>query len=155
MGKYNKSNKNNIFKEEPEISVSEHSVLKNGKKMKMVIPEGKIGYGDTESHAQMAADLATKHSDDTKAGERVYEEVRKHRDSRNRGTTIEQNRINLAKRKMAGRMPVIQSFNITDPVTGQVIAQEFLFMKTEPSGLTRPLKIRVDVQSGKTTEVPV
>ena len=71
MGKYNKSNKNNIFKEEPEISVSEHSVLKNGKKMKMVIPEGKIGYGDTESHAQMAADLATKHSEDTKAGEKV------------------------------------------------------------------------------------
>ena len=131
MGKYNKSSKNNIFKEEPEISVSEHTVEKNGRKMKMVIPEGKIGYGDTESHAQMAADLATKHSEDTKAGEKVY------------------------KRKMAGRMPVIQSFNITDPVTGQVIAQEFLFMKTEPSGLTRPLKIRVDVQSGKTTEVPV
>jgi len=31
--------------------------------MKMVIPEGKIGYGDVESHAQMAGDLATKHSD--------------------------------------------------------------------------------------------
>ena len=155
MGKYNKSNKNNIFKEEPEISVSEHSVLKNGKKMKMVIPEGKIGYGDTESHAQMAADLATKHSEDTKACEKVYEEVRKHRESPNRGTTIEQNRINMAKQKMAGRMPVIQSFNIQDPVTGQVIAQEFLFMKTDRSGLTRPLKIRVDVQSGKTTEVPI
>ena len=37
MGKYNKSNKNNIFKEEPEISVSEHTVVKNGRKMKMVI----------------------------------------------------------------------------------------------------------------------
>ena len=155
MGKYNKSSKNNIFKEEPEISVSEHTVVKNGRKMKMVIPDGKIGYGDVESHAQMAGDLATKHSDDTKAGQRVYEEVRKHRDSKDRGTSVEQNKINMAQAKMQSRMPVIQSFNITDPVTGQVIAQEFLFMKTEPSGLTRPLKIRVDVQSGKTTEVPV
>jgi len=155
MGKYNKSNANNIFKEEPEISVSEHTVIKKGKKMKMVIPEGKIGYGDVESHAQMAGDLATKHSDDTKAGQRVYEEVRSKRDGRGRGTTVEQNRINMAKQKMAGRMPVIQSFNIQDPVTGQVIAQEFLFMKTDKSGLTRPLKIRVDVQSGKTTEVPL
>ena len=155
MGKYNKSSKNNIFKEEPEISVSEHTVVKKGRKMKMVIPEGKIGYGDVESHAQIAGDLAAKHSDDTKAGQRVYEEVRKKRDSRERGTTVEQNRINMAKQKMAGRMPVIQTFNIQDPVTGQVIAQEFLFMKTDKSGLTRPLKIRVDVQSGKTTEVPI
>ena len=155
MGKYNKSNKNNIFKEEPEISVSEHTVVKKGRKMKMVIPEGKIGYGDVESHAQIAGDLAAKHSDDTKAGQRVYEEVRKKRDSRERGTTVEQNRINMAKQKMAGRMPVIQTFIIQDPVTGQVIAQEFLFMKTDKAGLTRPLKIRVDVQSGKTTEVPI
>ena len=155
MGKYNKSSNNNIFKEEPEISVSEHTVVKNGRKMKMVIPDGKIGYGDVESHAQLAGDLATKHSDDTKAGQRVYEEVRKHRDSRERGTSVEQNRINMAQQKMAGRMPVIQSFNIVDPITKQVIAQDFLFMKTDRSGLTRPLKIRVDVQSGKTTEIPL
>ena len=70
MGKY--TNKNNIFKEEPEISVSEHVVQKNGRRLKMVIPEGKIGYGDKESHAQIAGDLATKHSDDTKAGEKAY-----------------------------------------------------------------------------------
>ena len=69
MGKYNKSNANNIFKEEPEISVSEHTVTKKGRRLKMVIPEGKIGYGDVESHAQIAGELATKHSDDTKAGE--------------------------------------------------------------------------------------
>jgi len=155
MGKYNNSSNNNIFKEEPEISISEHTVVKNGRTMKMVIPDGKIGYGDTESHAQLAGDLATKHSDDTKAGQRVYEEVRKHRDSRERGTSVEQNRINMAQQKMAGRMPVIQSFNIVDPITKQVIAQDFLFMKTDRSGLTRPLKIRVDVQSGKTTEIPL
>ena len=141
MGKYNKSNKNNIFKEEPEISVSEHTVVKNGRKMKMVIPDGKIGYGDVESHAQMAGDLATKHSDDTKAGQRVYEEVRKHRDSKDRGTSVEQNRINMAHQ-------------ITDE-KGEVIATEILFMKQEPSGLTRPLKIRVDAQTGKAQEVPL
>ena len=154
MGKYNKSSNNNIFKEEPEISVSEHTVVKNGRKMKMVIHDGKIGYGDVESHAQMAGDLATKHSDDTKAGDRVYEEVRKQRDSRQRGTTVEQNRVNLARRKMQGRMPVMNTFQITDN-KGEVIATEVLFMKTEPSGLTRPLKIRIDAQSGKAQEVPL
>ena len=52
-------------------------------------------------------------------------------------------------------MPVMQTFNITDPKTGEVVAQEVLFMKTDKSGLTRPLKIRVDVQTGKTEEVPL
>ena len=154
MGKYTKANINNIFKEEPEISVSEHTVTKNGRRMKMVIPEGKIGYGDVESHAQMAGDLATKHSDDSKAGEKAYEEVRKHR-SEDTGSSVEQHKAKMIYDKMASRMPVIQTFNIADPITGEVIAQEFLFMKTEKSGLTRPLKIRVDVQTGKTTEVPV
>ena len=51
-------------------------------------------------------------------------------------------------------MPVLQQFKITDNV-GKHIATDYLFMKTEPSGLTRPLKIRVDLDSGKTTEIPV
>ena len=34
MGKYTKSNKNNIFRDKPEIAVSEHTVEKDGKKMK-------------------------------------------------------------------------------------------------------------------------
>jgi hypothetical protein len=153
MGKYNKSNKNNIFRDKPEITISEHNVVKNGKKMKIVVPEGKIGYGDVESHAQMAGDLATKHSDDNKAGEKAYEEVRRHRDT-DSGSTIEENRLKVAYGKMASRMPVIQQFNITDN-TGKHIATEYLFMKTEPSGLTRPLKIRVDLDTGKAQEIPV
>ena len=153
MGKYNKSNKNNIFRDKPEITISEHNVVKNGKKMKIVVPEGKIGYGDVESHAQMAGDLATKHSDDNKAGEKAYEEVRRHRHT-DSGSTIEENKLKVAYGKMASRMPVIQQFNITDN-TGKHIATEYLFMKTEPSGLTRPLKIRVDLDTGKAQEIPV
>tara|TARA_R100001460_G_scaffold26822_3_gene54303 strand:- start:95 stop:556 length:462 start_codon:yes stop_codon:yes gene_type:complete len=153
MGKYNKSNKNNIFRDKPEITISEHTVVKNGKKMKIVVPEGKIGYGDVESHAQMAGDLATKHSDDNKAGEKAYEEVRRHRDT-DSGSTIEENKLKMAYGKMASRMPVIQQFNITDNA-GKHIATEYLFMKTEPSGLTRPLKIRVDLDTGKAQEIPV
>ena len=154
MGKYTKANVNNIFKEEPEISVSEHTVTKKGRKMKMVIPEGKIGYGDKESHAQIAGELAAKPSDDTKAGDRVYEEARKHREDGN-GSTIEEHRVQMAQQKMAGRMPVLNTYAITDPKTGEVIAQEILFMKTDKSGLTRPLKIIVDAQTGKTEEVPL
>ena len=154
MGKYTKANVNNIFKEEPEISVSEHTVTKKGKKMKMVIPEGKIGYGDKESHAQIAGELAAKHGDDTKAGDKAYEEARRHREETG-GSTVEEHKLKTAYQKMASRMPMINTFNITDPISGEVIAQEFLFMKTEKSGFTRPLKIRVDVQSGKTTEVPL
>jgi hypothetical protein len=154
MGKYTKANKNNIFKEEPEISVSEHVVQKNGRRLKMVIPEGKIGYGDKESHAQIAGDLATKHSDDTKAGEKAYEAVRKQRETTS-GSTIEEHRKQMAMQKMAGRMPVLNTFQITDPATGEIIATDILFMKTEKSGFVRPLKIRVDAQTGKATEVPV
>ena len=152
MGKYTKANVNNIFKEEPEISVSEHTVTKKGKKMKMVIPEGKIGYGDKESHAQIAGDLATKHSDDTKAGEKAYEAVRKQRES-TPGSSIEEHRVQMAQQKMAGRMPVINTYQVVDPKTGEVIATDILFMKTDKTGLTRPLKIRVDAQTGKAQEV--
>ena len=154
MGKYNKSNVNNIFKEEPEISVSEHTVTKKGRRLKMVIPEGKIGYGDVESHAQIAGDLATKHSDDTKAGQKAYEQAREHRETRG-GSTIEQNQVDMAVQKMHSRMPVVNTYNITDPITGEVVATEILFMKTEPSGLTRPLKYRDDVQTGKAQEIPL
>ena len=154
MGKYTKANVNNIFKEEPEISVSEHTVTKKGRKLKMVIPEGKIGYGDKESHAQIAGELAAKHSDDTKAGDKAYEEVRHHREERG-GSTVEEHRLQTAQQKMSGRMPMINNYIITDPTTGEVIATELLFMKTEKSGLTRPLKIRVDAQTGKTEEVPL
>ena len=152
MGKYTKSNKNNIFRDKPEIAVSEHTVEKDGKKMKMVIPEGKIGYGDVESHAQIAGDLANKHSGDTKAGQRVYEEVRKQREEDN-GSSVEEHKLKMAVNKMASRMPVMQQFKIVDN-TGQHIATDYLFMKTEQSGLTRPLKIRVD-RDGRTSEIPV
>jgi|TARA_X000001382_G_C3151425_1_gene173130 hypothetical protein len=154
MGKYNKSNKKNIFIDKPEITVSEHEVVKNGRKLKMVIPEGKIGYGDVESHAQMAGDLATKHSDDTKAGQKAYEEVREHRDTE-KGSTVYENRLRMAERKMRSRMSMMNMFNIVDPSSGKVIAQDILFMKTEKSGLQRPLKIRVDLATGETTEIPV
>ena len=154
MGKYNKSNVNNIFKEEPEISVTEHTVTKKGRRLKMVIPEGKIGYGDVESHAQIAGDLATKHSDDTKAGEKAYEQVREHRETHG-GRTIEENQIDIAVQKMNGRMKMLEAYPIKDHITGENIATEILFMKTEPSGLTRPVKYRYDIQSSKATEVPI
>ena len=154
MGKYNKSNVNNIFKEEPEISVTEHTVTKKGRRLKVVVPEGKIGYGDVESHAQIAGDLATKHSDDTSAGKKAYEQVREHRETHG-GSTIEENQVDMAVQKMHGRMPVVNTYNITDPATGEVVATEILFMKTEPSGLTRPLKYRYDVQTGKAQEIPL
>ena len=154
MGKYNKSNANNIFKEEPEISVTEHTVTKKGRRLKMVIPEGKIGYGDKESHAQIAGELAAKHSDDTKAGDKAYEEVREYREEVG-GSTIEQHKLQMAQQKKAGRMPVLNTFSIADPITGEIVATEVLFMKTDKSGLTRPLKIRVDAQTGKATEVPI
>ena len=71
MGKYNKSSDKNIFRHKEDLTWSEIDVEKNGKTTRLVIPDGKIGYGDAESQAQMAGDLATKHSDDTKAGDKA------------------------------------------------------------------------------------
>ena len=56
---------------------------------------------------------------------------------------------------MRSRMSMMNMFNIVDTATGKVIAQDILFMKTEKSGLQRPLKIRVDLATGETTEIPV
>ena len=87
-------------------------------------------------------------------GQKAYEEVRKHRDTE-KGSTVYENRLRMAERKMRSRMSMMNMFNIVDPATGKVVAQDILFMKTEKSGLQRPLKIRVDLATGETTEIPV
>tara|TARA_R100000234_G_C4994081_1_gene176951 strand:+ start:1092 stop:1535 length:444 start_codon:yes stop_codon:yes gene_type:complete len=143
MGKYNKSSDKNIFRHKEDLTWSEIDVEKNGKTTRLVIPDGKIGYGDAESQAQMAGDLATKHSDDTKAGDKAYEQAREQSDQ---DWVKRKKQIKL--QQMKSKMPVMKQYAITD-AKGEVIQYEFVFLKTDENGLQYPLKKIVDAQSGK------
>ena len=77
----------NIIKKKQEITWAEVDVpaghkTKSGKQvdMKAIIPDGEGGYGDSESVALMAEDTVTRHSPDTKAGDRAYETAKEQMD---------------------------------------------------------------------------
>jgi len=143
MGKYNKSSEKNIFKHKEDFTWTETDVEKNGKVTRIVIPDGKIGYGDAESQAQMAGDLATKYSDDTKAGQKAYEQAREQSDQ---DWVKRKKQIKLQQIK--AKMPVMKQFVITD-AKGEIIQYEFVFLKTDKNGLQYPVTKIVDAQSGK------
>ena len=144
MGKYNKSSDKNIFKDKEDFTWTETDVLKNDKITRIVVPDGKIGYGDTESHAQLTGDLATKHSDDTKAGEKAYEQAREQIDQ-----DWKKRKEDLARQEVTSRMPLMKQFTVTDK-NNDPIEYHYFFMKTDKdTGLTYPLKKVVDAQTGK------
>jgi len=51
--------------------------LKDGRRITgtVVIPDGRVGYGDKQSHALMAGDTVDRVSTDSTAGDRAYEET--------------------------------------------------------------------------------
>ena len=141
--KTNKSSEKNIFRSKENFRWTEVDVEKNGKTTRIVVPDGKIGYGDAESQALMTGDLADKHSDDTKAGEKSYEEAREQIDQ-----DWQAKKKALKLQELKGRMPLMKQYCITDS-KGEVIQYEFHFMKTDSNGLQYPLKKIVDAQTGK------
>ena len=139
----NKSSEKNIYKKKEDFTWTEVDVEKNGKTTRIVVPDGKIGYGDSESQALITGDLADKHSDDSKAGEKAYEQAREQLDQ---DWQAKQKAIKMQELK--SRMPLMKQFAITDE-TGEIIQYEFHFMKTDENGLQYPLKKIVDAQTGK------
>ncbi len=71
--------KNIVRKKQPitwaEVEMPEGHTLPDGRKIDInaLVPDTADGYGDAGSVAALAADLAAKHSSDTKAGDRAYE----------------------------------------------------------------------------------
>ena len=139
----NKSSEKNIYKKKEDFTWTEVDVKKNGKTTRIVVPDGKLGYGDSESQALITGDLADKHSDDSKAGEKAYEQAREQLDQ---DWQAKQKAIKMQQLK--SRMPLMKQFAITDK-TGEIIQYEFHFMKTDENGLQYPLKKIVDAQTGK------
>ena len=107
--KTNKSSEKNIFRSKENFRWTEVDVEKNGKTTRIVVPDGKIGYGDAESQALMTGDLADKHSDDTKAGEKAYEEAREQIDQ-----DWQAKKKALKLQELKGRMPLMKQYCITD-----------------------------------------
>ena len=139
----NKSSEKNIYKKKEDFTWTEVDVEKNGKTTRIVVPDGKIGYGDSESQALITGDLADKHSDDSKAGEKAYEQAREQLDQ-----DWQAKRKAIKMQELKSRMPLMKQFAITDE-TGEIIQYEFHFMKTDSNGLQYPLKKIVDAQTGK------
>ena len=139
----NKSSEKNIYKKKEDFTWTEVDVEKNGKTTRIVVPDGKIGYGDSESQALITGDLADKHSDDSKAGEKAYEQAREQLDQ-----DWQAKRKAIKMQELKSRMPLMKQFAITDE-TGEIIQYEFHFMKTDENGLQYPLKKIVDAQTGK------
>ena len=107
MGQYSKSSEKNIFKHKEDFTWTETDVVKDGRKMRIVVPDGKVGYGDTESHAQLTGDLAAKHSDDTKAGEKAYESAREQSQQ-----DWQKRKKQMAYQKMKAQMPLMKQYTI-------------------------------------------
>ena len=139
----NKSSEKNIYKKKEDFTWTEVDVKKNGKTTRIVVPDGKLGYGDSESQALITGDLADKYSDDSKAGEKAYEQAREQLDQ---DWQAKQKAIKMQELK--SRMPLMKQFAITDE-RGEIIQYEFHFMKTDENGLQYPLKKIVDAQTGK------
>ena len=144
MGKYNKSSDKNIFKDKENFTWTETDVSKNDKVTRIVVPDGKVGYGDAESHALLTGDLANKHSDDTKAGEKAYEGAKEQIDQ-----DWKKRKKALARQEITSRMPLMKQLTVTDK-NNDPIEYHYFFMKTDKdTGITYPLKKVVDAQTGK------
>ena len=103
----NKSSKKNIYKKKEDFTWTEVDVEKNGKTTRIVVPDGKIGYGDSESQALITGDLADKHSDDSKAGEKAYEQAREQLDQ-----DWQAKRKAIKMQELKSRMPLMKQFAI-------------------------------------------
>ena len=112
--KTNKSSEKNIYRSKENFRWTEVDVEKNGKTTRIVVPDGKIGYGDAESQALMTGDLADKHSDDTKAGEKAYEEAREQIDTSGATTQAE---LKLSYLQIAS---VSYSISVDSPVSESI-----------------------------------
>tara|TARA_Y100000401_G_C8325251_1_gene227796 strand:+ start:190 stop:615 length:426 start_codon:yes stop_codon:yes gene_type:complete len=119
------TNSKNIFIDKPEktdVSVTADSGLV------INVPDNKYAYGDTQSVAQIAGDLATKHSGNSDAaGKRAYEQAREQLET----TDWKNERYKRAAAKIAAKRPQYMTHFLKDN-TGEIIGVEILMTLTDP-----------------------
>ena len=119
------TNSKNIFIDKPEqtdVSVTADSGLV------INVPDNKYAYGDTQSVAQIAGDLATKHSGNSDAaGKRAYEQAREQLET----TDWKNERYKRAAAKIAAKRPQYMTHFLKDN-TGEIKGVEILMTLTEP-----------------------
>ena len=119
------TNSKNIFIGKPEqtdVSVTADSGLV------INVPDNKYAYGDTQSVAQIAGDLATKHSGNSDAaGKRAYEQAREQLET----TDWKNERYKRAAAKIAAKRPQYMTHFLKDN-TGEIIGVEILMALTNP-----------------------
>jgi hypothetical protein len=120
------SNSKNIFREKPEktdVSVTADSGLV------INVPDNKYAYGDTQSVAQIAGNLAAKHSSNSDAaGKRAYEQAREQLET----TDWKNERRKRAVARVSRKRPEYMTHFLKDN-TGQIIGVEVLLQMTDPN----------------------
>lgn len=135
MGKNSKAHAENHYKPDaPDFAYAEVDApggitLKDGRRIngKVLVPDGRFGYGDGESLAAMAGDTASRVSTDSQAGDRAYESAR------------EQAAMNHHRRHIAMK---------TARARAEIPAAE---LRPRPDGKWELLYIRIDPDTGLMT----
>jgi len=119
-------NTKNLYKSTPDqtdVSV----IADNG--LVINVPDNKYAYGDSESVAQIAGELATKHSGNSDAaGKRAYEQAREQHET----TDWSRERRRRAVERVSKKRPQAMTHFLKDN-TGQIIGVEVLYTMTDPN----------------------
>jgi len=117
-------NTKNIYKSTPDqtdVSV----IADNG--LVINVPDNRYAYGDSESVAQIAGELATKHSKNSDvAGKRAYEQAREQHET----TDWSRERRKRAIERVSRKRPQAMTHFLKDN-TGQIIGVEVLYTMTD------------------------
>jgi hypothetical protein len=117
-------NTKNIYKSTPDqtdVSV----IADNG--LVINVPDNRYAYGDSESVAQIAGELATKHSGNSDvAGKRAYEQAREQHET----TDWSRERRKRAIERVSRKRPQAMTHFLKDN-TGQIIGVEVLYTMTD------------------------
>tara|TARA_Y100000004_G_scaffold175010_1_gene214223 strand:- start:188 stop:634 length:447 start_codon:yes stop_codon:yes gene_type:complete len=144
MSKINKSSDKNIYKSKADFTFTEFDIEnKDGSVKRVVVPDGKIGYGDDKSHVQMTEDIVGKHSDNetaVKAGEAAREQL--DQDQKKRW-------IDNVFSKAKGKMTPLDIKVAYDKTTNEPVDYIITLLKTEANGLQYPLTKIVNIETGK------
>ena len=108
---------NTIIKSDPaplewsQVEVPGGHTLKDGRTIDVdvIVPDGALGYGDKESAALMAADIAAARSTDSGAGDKAYEDAREQLD-----IDFHAEYANIKRQKLCAKEPVFEAYEDRD-----------------------------------------
>jgi hypothetical protein len=139
MGKYNKSNNNNIYKDKPEVTWVDTVIEKDGVKKQVFIPDAKNAYGDKKSVKQITEDFVGKHSDN-KTAVKAGQDAERQLEETDFNTVI----AKIREDKWKSQNKMMDMMVHTDKETGETTGATITFMTTSSDGLSYPRNVHLD-----------